>query len=234
MIAHIERITEPVTHGHARRAAIAAIAWCLVALAPIAAHAACTAPAERLDYVISWAGGTIGHQQIVFERAGDKLSVRTKMRVHASLLFVTLIDLAHDSEEIWFGGRFRSYQGRTVDNEAVTDITVHPDGEGLLVTRNAEATRVPSDALPGSLWCAETLAKAGPNVLIDLVKGRTGQVTVSAPREEAVGVRGAEVRARKVEIQGFFEREVWHDLNGVGVRARFPAKLGPKVVVELQ
>ncbi|MFN0044125.1 MAG: DUF6134 family protein [Alphaproteobacteria bacterium] len=234
MIAQIATIIGPVTRGDARRAALAATAWCLVALAPTAARAGCTAPAERLDYVISWAGGAIGHQQIVFEGAGDRLSVRTKMRVHASLLFVSLIDLAHDSEEIWVGGRLHSYRGRTVDNEAVTDIAIRPDGEGLLVTRNAEATRVPSDALPGSLWCAQTLAKAGPNVLIDLVKGRTGQVAVSAPREEVVSVRGAEVRVRKVEIQGFFEREVWHDSNGVGVRARFPAKLGPKVVVELQ
>ncbi len=213
---------------------LAGAALTLLALGATSAEAACTAPAKRLDYAVRWAGDVIGTQSLQFTEDGDTLIVRVTSEVRARLLFMTLIDLKPESEERWVQGRLRSFKGRTVDNGDVTDVRIETDGDALKVVRNGEAARVPADAVVGSLWCAETLAKPGTAAFIDTVKGRTGAVTISPAREETIAVKGTDVRTRRVEITGVQEREVWHDERGIGVRARFPAKLGPKVSVELK
>ncbi|MBM3540970.1 MAG: hypothetical protein FJX51_02885 [Alphaproteobacteria bacterium] len=214
--------------------AAGAAALALLALGSGAAEAACTAPAKRLDYAVRWAGDVIGAQSLQFAQDGDALVVRVTSEVRARLLFMTLIDLKHESEERWVQGRLRSFKGRTVDNGDVTEVRIEAEGDALKVVRNGEATRVAADAVVGSLWCAETLAKPGAATFIDTVKGRTGAVTLSPAREETIAAGGSDIRARRVEITGVQEREVWHDERGIGVRARFPAKLGPKVSVELK
>jgi hypothetical protein len=182
---------------------------------------------------VKWAGGAIGRQRVIFEQSGDRISVSTTSQVSASLLFMPLIDLEHQSTEIWANGRLVSFSGRTVDNGRTVQVTVAPTEGAYLVTRNGEQTRVPADMVPGSLWCPESLARPGAATLVDLVKGRTGPVTVSPAIAEEIVVRGAAKPTKRYEITGFLEREVWYDASGKPVRVRFPAKMGPKVSVEL-
>jgi hypothetical protein len=199
-----------------------------------AAEAACVAPAKRLDYTVRWAGDAIGKQSINFAEDGEALVVRVTTEVRASLLFMTLIDLKHESEERWVGGRLVAFKGRTVDNDDVTTVAIESDADAFKLTRNGETVRVPLDAVIGSLWCADAVAKSGSATYIDTVKGRNGPITLSPAREERFTVMGAEMRAKRVEITGVQEREIWHDERGIGVRARFPAKFGPKVSIELK
>ena len=205
----------------------------LALISPLPARAACSPPAQVLEYTVRWSGTTIGKQRVVFEQAGDRISVSTTSRVSASLLFVTLIELEHQSTEIWANGRLLSFSGRTVDNGRTVEVTVARAENGYLVTRNGEQMRVPMDAISGSLWCADSVARPGPGTFVDLVKGRTGPVTVSPMMPEDIVVRGTTLPTKHVEITGTQEREVWYDAVGKPVRVRFPAKMGPKVSVEL-
>lgn len=217
----------------ARGTCLGALAALLAAGASLPARAACIAPAERLSYAVRWGGDTIGRDEIEFATTGNRLVVRTRIAVEASLLFVTVLRLTHESEEYWEDGRFQRYAGRTVDNGATIEIGIEPAGDGFVLTRNGARTALPGDFLPGSPWCRATLAPTGPRVLVDLVNGKTGTVDLRGPVEDSVAIKGAHRRSERYDMLGVLERETWFDDAGRVLRARWPAKLGPKASVEL-
>lgn len=201
--------------------------------APAAATGRCHPPAPELNYTVLWSGSPIGYQRIAFEGDGERFMVRTEVEISASFLFVPLIDLTHQSEEVWIDGRFRGFTGRTVDNGRETLVSVSAGTNGLTAYRNGEATLLPATFLPGSLWCRASLDVQGPVLLLDTVKGRTGVVEVHDAGQDELEVRGARTRATHYEVTGAFEREVWFGTNGTGLRASLPAKVGPRITLEL-
>jgi hypothetical protein len=217
----------------ARRACLGALAALLAAGASLPARAACIAPAEKLSYAVRWGGGAIGRDEIEFASTGNRLVVRTRIAVEASLLFVTVLRLTHESEEHWEDGRFQRFAGHTVDNGATIDISIEPAGDGFVLTRNGARTALPRDFLPGSPWCRGVLAPTGPRVLVDLVNGKTGTVDLRGPVEDSVALKGEQRAAQRYDMLGTLERETWFDDTGRVLRARWPAKVGPKASVEL-
>ncbi len=217
-----------------RRWLIPALATAALAF-PTAALATgpCYAPAPRLEYTVLLGGSPIGYQRMAFDGDSARLVVRTEVEISASFLFVPLIDLTHQSEEIWIDGHFRAFDGRTVDNGRETLVSVSADSGGLTAYRNGEATPLPPTGLPGSLWCRESLRVQGPVLLFDTVKGRTGMVAVHDAGEDELDVPGARTRASHYARTGAFEREVWFGPDGMGLRARIPSKLGPGIILEL-
>ena len=217
----------------ARRACLGALAALLAAGASLPAQAACIAPAEKLSYAVRWGGGSVGRDEIEFVATGNRLVVRTRIAVEASLLFITVLRLTHESEEHWEDGRFQRYAGRTVDNGATIEVSIEPAGDGFVLTRNGARTDLPGDFLPGSPWCRAVLAPTGPRVLVDLVNGKSGTIELRGPVEDSVAIKGERRRAERYDMLGTLEREAWFDESGRVLRARWPAKLGPKASVEL-
>ena len=215
----------------ARSVSLAALGALLAASPP--AEAACIAPTERLSYVVRWGGDPIGRDEIEFVTTGNQLVVRTRIAVEASLLFITVLRLNHESEEQWVDGRFARYAGHTVDNGAKIDVSIEPAGEGFVLTRNGERTSLPRDFLPGSPWCRAMLAPTGPRVLVDLVNGKTGTIELRGPVEDSVAIKSDRRPTQRYDMLGALERETWFDEAGRVVRARWPAKHGPKASVEL-
>ena len=217
-----------------RRRLVSALALAALAF-PTAAQATgpCHQPAPTLEYTVLFGGSPIGYQRMEFDGDGARLVVRTDVEISASFLFVPLIDLTHQSEEIWIDGHLRSFDGRTVDNGRETLVSISADAEGLTAYRNGEATPLPATFLPGSLWCRESLQVQGPVLLFDTVKGRTGTVEAHDTGEDELDVRGTRTRTTRYELTGAFEREVWVGPDGTGLRARVPSKLGPGITLEL-
>ncbi|MFO0995120.1 MAG: DUF6134 family protein [Alphaproteobacteria bacterium] len=211
---------------------LAAAALCAVVVAP-AARAACTPPAEKLSYVVRWGGDPIGRDEVEFTTAGNQLTVRTRIDVEARLLFVPVLRLNHESEELWTDGRLTRFSGRTVDNGAKIEVKIEPEGEGYVLTRNGERTNLPGDFLPGSPWCRSILARTGARVLVDLVNGKHATAEITGPVDDSVAIKGERRAAQRYDMAGPLEREAWFDEQGRVVRARWPAKLGPKASIEL-
>lgn len=213
---------------------LCALAAATLAIArPSGASEGCAPPAATLDYTVLWGGSPIGYQRIAFEVDGEHLMVRTEAEISASFLFVPLIDLTHQSEEVWIDGRLQGFNGRTVDNGRETLVSVSAVAEGLTAYRNGEATALPATFLPGSLWCRTSLDVQGPVLSLDMVKGRTGTVEVHKVGQDELVIRGARTQATRYELTGAFEREVWFGSDGICLRARVPAKVGPWITLEL-
>ena len=215
------------------------IALCILPLiagfaTPAAAAAVCEPPAETLRYRVVWGGDEIGRHELSFVREGNALLVRSRTEIDADMMFMDLLDLSHEGEEVWRDGRMERYRGRTIDNDEVFDVTVEPEGDGYRLTRNGRASHIPSRSIPGSLWCESTIGPPGEAVVIDLVKGRLRQVRIDPTSPSVVDRNGRRIPARRHQIVGGYDREVWFAETGVGLRARFPAKMGPSVVLELE
>lgn len=214
-------------HGAVRLAA-------LLTLAALPAWAACDAPEGKVAYTVRWGDDRIGVDEVEFRHEGDRLLVRTRMEVKASMLFVTVLRMKHESEEVWVDGRFRSFRGRTVDNGDVFEVSIEPASDGFKVTRNGESRVVPASFLPGSPWCTDVLSPLGSRTLVDLVKGKVGTVDLVRRPDEPLTIGGQTVTAQHYDMVGELQRESWFDGQGRFLRARVPAKLGPKVTIGLE
>lgn len=214
-----------------RRAAFLAA---LLLMAALPAWAACDAPDGKIAYAVHWGDDRIGTDEVEFHRDGDKLLVRTHMEVKASMLFVTVLRMKHESVEVWVDGKLRSFRGRTVDNGDVFEVAIEPAPDGFKVTRNGESRTVPAGFLPGSPWCTDVLSPLGPRTLVDLVKGKVGTIDVVRRPDETLTVGGLTVTAQHYDMVGELQRESWFDGQGRFLRARVPAKLGPKVTIGLE
>lgn len=206
----------------------------LTILAPPPAWAACDAPDGKITYTVRWGDDRIGTDEVEFRHDGERLLVRTRMEVKASMLFVTVLRMKHESEEVWVDGRFRSFRGHTVDNGDVFDVAIEPAPDGFKVTRNGESRIVPAGFLPGSPWCTDVLSPLGSRTLVDLLKGKVGTVDVVRRPDEPLIIDGKTVTAQHYDMIGELQRESWFDAQGRFLRARVPAKLGPKVTIGLE
>jgi len=206
----------------------------LLALAPLPAWAACDAPDGKIAYAVKWGGDRIGTDTVEFRHEDDRLVIRTQMAVKASVMFVTVLRMTHESEEIWVDGRFRSFRGHTVDNGDVFDVAIEPAPDGFKVTRNGESRVVPAGFLPGSPWCTDVLSPLGSRTLVDLLKGKVGAVDVVRRPDDTLTIGGETVTAQHYDMVGELQRESWFDPRGRFLRARVPAKLGPSVTIGLE
>lgn len=214
------------------RKALGVLLVLLLPLAASPASALCDRPDGKVVYTVRWGDDRIGRDEIEFRNEENRLIVRTRMQVKASMMFVTVLRLTHESEEVWAGGRLVSFKGRTVDNDDVYEVAIEPDNDGFKVVRNGEATHVPAGFLPGWPRCSAMMEPTGPRIMVDMLKGRTGTVDVRGPKTDTIMTGGQSVLARYYDMEGGeLEREAWFDADGRFLRARAPAKLGPSITI---
>lgn len=205
----------------------------LATTAPVGA-AGCDAPAGELHYRVLWGDDDVGSHDMTFTRDDDALRVRIRTRIDANLMLVNVLDLKHDGEEIWRDGRFESYRGQTVSNDDVFDVSVEPEGDGYRLDRNGLVSHIPASSIPGSLWCESIIGPPGEAFVIDYLKGRLRHVRIEPPAASDIESGGRALPATRHRIVDGYDSEIWFDDAAIGLRARFPAKMGPMVVLDLE
>ncbi len=204
----------------------------LAAAAPVGA-VGCDAPAGELHYRVLWGDDDVGSHDMTFTRDGDALRVRIRTRIDANLMLVNVLDLKHDGEETWRNGQFESYRGQTVSNDDVFDVSVEPEGDGYRLDRNGLVSHIPANSIPGSLWCESIIGPPGEAFIIDYLKGRLRHVRIEATAASDIESGGRALPATRHQIIDGYDSEIWFDESAIGLRARFPAKMGPMVVLDL-
>lgn len=204
----------------------------LTAAGPAGA-AGCHAPADELHYRVLWGDDDVGSHDMTFTRDGDTLRVRIRTRIDADLMLVNVLDLKHDGEEIWRDGRFESYRGQTVSNDNVFDVSVAREDDGYRLDRNGLVSHIPANSIPGSLWCESIIGPPGEAFVIDYLKGRLRHVRIEAPAPSDIESGGRALPTTRHQIVDGYDSEIWFDEAAIGLRARFPAKMGPMVILDL-
>jgi hypothetical protein len=82
--------------------------------------------------------------------------------------------------------------------------------------------------MPTSLWNPATVEQAE---LVDILNGKTRNVTVRPSGVETLQVGGQAVEARRYEMRGEIERDIWYGPDGQLLKFTFAAKDGSRVSV---
>ena len=85
--------------------------------------------------------------------------------------------------------------------------------------------------IPASLWRPDTVRQS---VLLDPIKGRDRQVTITDKGIEKVNIRGQALETHHYAMTGQIVRDIWYGPDGQIVQVRFPAKDGSQIQVVLR
>lgn len=204
-----------------RRAVSLALAGLGLAVAPlpfVPRAAAPLGPFKDVRFRVLRDGSEIGAHSVVFQNAGNRLTVRTAIRLQVKVAFITAFRYEHDGEEIWENGRIVALGTRTNDNGPKYDVTGAPDGAGFRVVGPGGPYMCRPDMLTsGAVWHPDYVRQTA---IINVEQG--GEMGLSARKMEAepVVAGGSQVMAQKYRMVtpqcgGF----VWYDADMRWLRA---------------
>jgi len=188
-------------------------------------------PAGRLDYKVVREGADIGTQSVEFIRSGDRLTVRTHVNILVTVLGIPVFRFTHEAEEQWQNGQLKAFKSKSDDDGEPRDVALTLDGDRLRGTYNGRTLDLPASLMPASLWRPDTVQQS---VLLDPIKGRDRQVTVTDKGIENIRIRGQAVAAHHYAMTGQIIRDIWYGPDGQIVQVHFPAKDGSEIQVVLR
>ncbi|MGB1548263.1 MAG: DUF6134 family protein [Alphaproteobacteria bacterium] len=191
------------------------------------AEATCSPPAGKFHYNVFNDGEPVGNVWIEVIRNGEEAKVSTLIKVKVALFsLIPILNYRHESEEIWAGDAFRRFKGRTVDNGRAYDVRIEPNGVGLKVETNGNASEIATPLLPHAVWCEASIA--GPRIFSPL-KGRMKDFASEYLGEKRIAVAGHSQAARAYAITQMRKGKpvpgrLWYGEDGVVVKASFLSK----------
>lgn len=188
-------------------------------------------PAGRLDYKVVREGDDIGTQSVEFVRDGDRLTVHTRVNIVVTILGIPIFRFTHEAEEQWQNGQLTAFRSKSNDDGEPRDVALKLDGDRLRGTYNGRTLDLPASLIPASLWRPDTVRQS---VLLDPIKGRDRQVTVTDKGIESITIRGRALAAHHYAMTGQIVRDIWYGPDGQIVQVHFPAKDGSQIQVVLR
>lgn len=174
-------------------------------------------------------GAVVGRHRVSFVQDGDSIQVTTDVKIDISLLFVPVYSLRHHAVEIWQDGAMVAFNSTTDDNGRDRVIDIVPENGDWRVEHDGSLDIRPGAALIGSLWHPDT---ANSTMLIDPIKGKLREVTVTDRGMEEITVPLGTVEARHISIAGDVEQEVWYGPDGHVWQVDFPVKAGGRLTLK--
>jgi hypothetical protein len=182
-------------------------------LLPAAARAAPPAPpGDRLGFDIFRKGSPLGHHVLTFATSANRLTVKVEVSLIYKLLGITLFHYSHHCTEVWDGGEVVALDSRTDDNGTPSQLTARREAAGLVV----EATGIPrytapANALPATHWNQRELD--GP--WINTQNGKLLYLHVKPAGAETIpAANGRTLNARRFDVSGEVQMEMWYDRIG--------------------
>ena len=188
-------------------------------------------PAGRLDYKVIRSGDDIGTQSVEFTRSGDRLTVRTHVNIVVTVLGIPIFRFTHEAEEQWQNGQLTAFKSKSNDDGEPRDVALRLEGDRLRGTYNGRILDLPATLIPASLWRPDTVRQT---VLLDPIKGRDRQVTVTDNGIEKIKIRGQVLEAHHYAMTGQIVRDIWYGPDGQIMQVHFPAKDGSQIQVVLR
>ena len=177
-------------------------------------------PGNALGFRILRDGSEVGSHRIAFERRDTTVVAHIAIDIAVRYGWLTLYRFAHRATETWQGDRFGAIESHSDETLGSAWMRAAPadGGGGLLVSGSGTAPyAAPPGALASTYWNPAMLAApmiSSQDGKLSLPHVRTGPV-------EAVDCAGGSVQARRHELRGDLEMDVWYDLTGQWAHLRF-------------
>jgi Family of unknown function (DUF6134) len=104
-------------------------------------------PADRIFDVLL-KGKTIGRHAITFTPQGSGFWAATRLELKVKLAFISLLDMSHQSRELWQDGRLTQLESMTEDDGKVFEVTGAATGEGIRLQSESGSIVAPPRAAP--------------------------------------------------------------------------------------
>ncbi len=197
-----------------------AAACATVALARRARADLALPPGGAIAFRILRDGVEVGTHRIDFGRHGDTTIAHVAIDIAVSYAWITVYRFAHRATETWHGAHFAGIESRTDDNgtAAWMRTATDPAGDLLVLGSGTEPYVAPPGALASTYWNPAILLAAP---VISSQDGRLSEQRVLTGDLEAVPCLGGTLQARRHEMRGERDLEIWYDLDDQWAHMRF-------------
>jgi hypothetical protein len=164
-------------------------------------------------------GSEVGTHRVAFDRRGDTTVVQVAIDIAVTYGWITMFRFTHRAVETWQGERFSGIGSHTDENGRAAWMRTVPDPGGALLVSGSGT--VPYAAPPGALastyWNPAILGAP----VISSQDGRLSAPRVEAGPLEPVPCVGGTVQARRHDMHGDRDLQIWYDLDDQWAHFRF-------------
>ena len=159
-----------------------------------AAAQAAKVPADRV-FDILLKGYRIGQHAMSFEPEANGFRATTHLELKVKLVFITLIDMRHESRELWQDGRLIELESATDEDGNMFEVKAAATDDGIRVrSEDGSIVAPPRCHTSNSIWDVATL---GQSEVIDARNGGIIGLVAEALGEEEIEVSGRTVTAAR-------------------------------------
>lgn len=193
----------------------------LAALIACAAAPAFAAQPASLHFSVLRNGEPVGTHVVQFHGDDGDMQITVDTNVVVKIAMIPVYRFEHHDAEVWHGGHLISLASTTNDDGTKHKLSVTRTDAALAVTGDGNATRLPPETVPASLWNPATV---GQTQLLNTLDGHAMAVHVADLGSDTVNVGGTPRAAHHYAMAGDLARELWYDASGTLIQVRFKAK----------
>ncbi|WP_374369420.1 DUF6134 family protein [Dongia sp.] len=181
-----------------------------------------TPPLGRFIYTVTRDNDPIGTQKLEFTAENDDgLLVVTDVEIDVRILGLSFYRFTQHIEERWQGGALQSLLSQTNDDGEERLVDLKREGDRLKGRYNDKTRDVPGSLIPSTLWHPDAIKQTE---VLDTVRGRVHQVTVTDKGQVAVALPIGQQDARRYAFTGELNRDVWYGPDATILAAEMKAK----------
>lgn len=199
-------------------------------LVPWFGFAAClmvaTTPAEAQSdqagvytFTVLRDGEPIGQHRFAFDHEGERFEIEASTEIQVNVALVPVFRYEHERRELWQNGQLLSIAAKTNDNGEQFDISIKPNGHGLLRTVNGRVDHIDDSTKVLTLWDKDVI---NHHSFVSVTDDKILKASFEYLGKETVTLSGQQpIEAEHYRMVGDEERDIWYDPAGHVAKVRF-------------
>ena len=196
----------------------------------LAGAAAAEPSHETLKYTVVRKGEQIGTHTVEIRRKDVETTVSIATQVAVKVAFITAYSFQQNNTERWVNGRLSSLRAMTDNNGTRTKLEVSAGSQGLRIQADGKSLNAPAETMPASLWNPALMKQS---VAINTVDGSMMPIKVTSKGVEELSTQSGRTKARRFNMQGVFDQDLWYDEQGRLVQLKLKGSDGSDVFYRL-
>jgi hypothetical protein len=209
---------------------IAAVTGAWIAPAWITPAWAGTPPKGVFIYSISRDGEPVGQQRLEFVGDQGKLRVLSHTDLNVKFMGLNLYGFDQQIEELREDDKIVSLTSESNDDGTIKKVSLALQGDRLKGSYNGTQRDIDPHLATSLFWQQPAL---GASRVIDCVRGKERDVTVSDLGSETLDLPAGRIEAHHYRVTGELNRELWYGADGILLAGQLQAKDGSLVRQEL-
>lgn len=198
-----------------------------VILSPFQAMAQPWQPAHgaKLEFDVLRDGGKFGAHVLHFTREGDRLTVKTDVKLRVDLGPINFFEYLHDVTETYAGDRLVWLGARTKKDGKWKTLSAEPGEGGLKVAGEKFKGVLKGVVIPSTHWNESEMKQ---QAMFSTETGEMLPMKVIDRGIEKIKAGGRTIDARRYDVKSELDASFWYDTQGRWVKCAFEAQ-GSKI-----